>query len=170
MSAKYALLSERRVIDHAWGAANLRLRCRRLDAPRRGHRLRLALLRRQRRRYHHRFSGNCLGKARCTRSCIGLPSGSARRFGPRCPTASSLIWPRQSVRPNPLKGCAKGHTRPNARAAADRCQFPANFVKAQLARDAQGSSVHPTPDSPRHGLRHGRAGDTLVRSVLAVLL
>jgi hypothetical protein len=93
LSAKCAPLSERRVIDHAWGAANLRLRCRCLDAPRRGHRFRLALLRRQRRRYHHRFSGNCPGNARCTRSCIGLPSGSTRGLGPRCPRASSLIPP-----------------------------------------------------------------------------
>ena len=32
------------------------------------------------------------------------------------------------------KGRARGHTRPNAPAAADRCQLSADFVKAQLIR------------------------------------
>jgi hypothetical protein len=143
MSAKYAPLSDRRAIDHAWGAANLRLRCRRLDAPRRGHRLRLALLRRQRRRHHHRFSGNCPGKARCTQSRIGLPAWPTRGSSSRCPPASSLISPRQSARPSPLKGCAKGHTRPNASAAADRCQLPANFVKGSW-RGCRRAGIRPS--------------------------
>src|SRR5215469_5857695 len=37
------------------------------------------------------------------------------------------------------------------------------------AADAQGSGVHAAPDSRRHSLQHGCAGNPLVRAVLAIL-